>query len=97
MNSHQQDRRDRTPLHLTAESGKPDAVKTLVRLGGDTESLDSQGLTPLHAAIRADAGNMVRSFIDAGVDRNHKDPIGRSYAEYALLSRKMDAFRALVK
>ncbi|MFW6189238.1 MAG: ankyrin repeat domain-containing protein [Planctomycetota bacterium] len=39
-----------TPLHLAAEGGHLEVVKTLVRAVADTDALDELGLTPQDAA-----------------------------------------------
>ena len=49
------DKTGETSLHLAARFARADAAKRLLDAGGDANSQDSTGRTPLHAAVAADA------------------------------------------
>ncbi len=41
-----------TPLHLACRLGKPDVVKTLIKLGANDRAKDAYGFTPAHHIVR---------------------------------------------
>lgn len=49
------DKTGETSLHLAARFARADAAKRLLDAGGDANSQDGTGRTPLHAAVAADA------------------------------------------
>ena len=68
-----------------------------MRLGADIEAKDVRGQTPLHAAIGADSAPLVAELLTLGASKEQMDSIGRTYAECALFSRKLDAFKCLIQ
>ena len=54
------------PLHLAVIKGQPIAVRTLLELGANIESLDEAGFTPLDHAAMLGATDLVSIFMDAG-------------------------------
>ena len=82
--------RKRVPdlLLRAAESGRPEAMRLLVRLGADLDDLSCLGRTPLHLAALAGDREMVDVLLELGADpriedlEHHSTPAGwASYAE----------------
>jgi ankyrin repeat protein len=49
-NSHENERRSTTPLHVTCERGLDRLSEMLVQHGADPNAVDGSGYTPLHCA-----------------------------------------------
>ena len=63
------------PLHLAAEEGKPRFVMLLIDRGGDVNSLNENGQTPLHLAAELHP-EIVRLLLEHGADPNVYDEQG---------------------
>ena len=56
-----------------AREGHSQVCKLLVDGGGNPDSIDSNGQTPLYYAVRGGKIETVRFLIDCGIDINHED------------------------
>ena len=68
---------------LAASSHKLDAVQMAVELGLDVNQAPKGRPTPLHAAVKAGANDMVQYLVDHGADLKAKDNFGRTPLEEA--------------
>lgn len=59
-----------TPLHIAAANGSLEFFVLLGENGGDLESKDKNGWTPLHFATHDDRLNIVQYLLDHRVDFN---------------------------
>jgi ankyrin repeat protein len=56
-------------------------VKSLIQHGADTDAMDNEGNTPLHAAVELDqTGQFSKLLLDAGADPNQVSPANPKYA-----------------
>jgi uncharacterized protein len=60
------DPRNRTPLHVAAFMAKPEAARTLIRLGADTNALESQQYDIVTIAAVADDVSMLKLALEGG-------------------------------
>lgn len=60
----------RTPLWHAAATGSDGAVRHLLELAAEVDSLDVYGRTPLHIACREGEGKVARMLLEAGADVN---------------------------
>jgi ankyrin repeat protein len=60
------------------------SLRLLIKAGGDVNSKDSRGLTPLHEAARWGWNDVVRFLVDSGADLNAKDNRGNTPVDSAL-------------
>ncbi|HMF13013.1 MAG TPA: ankyrin repeat domain-containing protein, partial [Gemmataceae bacterium] len=65
-----------TPLHVAAESGATEAVRLLLKKGGDANARDESGRTPLLLAAEHHRQEIVRLLIEAGANVDAKDDLG---------------------
>jgi ankyrin repeat protein len=61
-----------------------ESLKLLIKAGGDINSKDSRGLTPLHAAARWGWNDVVQFLVANGADLNAKDNRGNTPIDSAL-------------
>ena len=61
-----------------------DSLKLLIKAGGDINSKDSRGLTPLHEAARWGWNDVVQFLVANGADLNAKDNRGNTPVDSAL-------------
>ncbi|OHS95793.1 hypothetical protein TRFO_38070 [Tritrichomonas foetus] len=61
---------NQTPLHIAAANGSMDFFVLLAENGGDLETKDRNGWTPLHFATHDDHLNIVQYLLDHRVDFN---------------------------
>jgi ankyrin repeat protein len=61
-----------------------DSLKLLIKAGGDINSKDSRGLTPLHEAARWGWNDVVRFLVENGADLDAKDNRGNTPVDSAL-------------
>ena len=61
-----------------------DSLKLLIKAGGDINSKDSRGLTPLHEAARWGWNDVVQFLVASGADLNAKDNRGNTPIDSAL-------------
>ena len=61
-----------------------DSLKLLIKAGGDVNSKDSRGLTPLHEAARWGWNDVVQFLVASGADLNAKDNRGNTPVDSAL-------------
>ena len=69
------------PIHSAAGSGALDVVRYLLSRGADPKATDGGGTTPLHTGARYP--EMVRIFLDAGIDKNARTQMGAAPLAYA--------------
>ncbi|KAF2141297.1 uncharacterized protein K452DRAFT_229032, partial [Aplosporella prunicola CBS 121167] len=67
-----------------AESGRVDAVRTLLNRGASLQSKDEFGETPLHYAAENGEYKIVELLVRAGADITTKDDEGRIPVDNAL-------------
>jgi ankyrin repeat protein len=60
-------------LHLAAQDGDVEGVKTLIAEGADVNSFDDLAMTPLHWAARGEHIEVMKVLIEAGADVNAHD------------------------
>jgi ankyrin len=60
------------------------SLRLLIKAGGDVNSKDSRGLTPLHEAARWGWNDVVRFLVENGADLNAKDNRGNTPVDSAL-------------
>lgn len=85
-----------TLLHILID---PEFVPVVVSAGGDLEAKDSQGYTPLMAALSRpdDSLEMVRALLGGGADPNARNDDGQTVLAYArLLGVSDDTIRLLL-
>jgi ankyrin repeat protein len=73
-----------TRLHVAAEDGEPQRIKTLIRQEENVNARATNGQTPLHVAAKNGHIAAIRELLDAKADPNIKDKNGRSAIELAL-------------
>jgi ankyrin repeat protein len=61
-----------------------DSLKLLIKAGGDINSKDSRGLTPLHEAARWGWNDVVQFLVANGADLNAKDNRGNTPVDSAM-------------
>ncbi|EJT69327.1 hypothetical protein GGTG_12946 [Gaeumannomyces tritici R3-111a-1] len=70
------DRNGRTPLHLAAQKGHEAVARLLAaELGAEKEAKDLGGQTPLHLAAQKGHEAAARLLVEAGADKEAKDPL----------------------
>lgn len=57
-----------TALHMAAQSGACDAVKTLIKLGANIHALDKDNDTPLSLAVKHEKYEVVKELLNNGAD-----------------------------
>lgn len=67
-----------SPFLLTAKCGRFDACDLLRSRGADCSKTDQHGTTALHFAAKADAPDVVRSLLAAGLPVDGRDDFGRT-------------------
>jgi ankyrin repeat protein len=74
-----------TALHFAAFNGNLAMVKLLLEAGASSNVADDRGLTPLMMTANSKSKNpeVVRMLLDRGADRQSKDELGRSAADWA--------------
>lgn len=83
-----QEAQDHLTRALSREGTSPRAISNMISNGADPNGYDSEGRTPLMAAIKTAAEGPVKVLLDMGADPNLKFQVGRSsmtplgYAEY---------------
>lgn len=75
-----------TALHIAAEYGLSEAVKTLLPLTKDLEERADCGQTVLHMAAQVGAAEVVQLFIASGADSTAQDDYGMTALSRAVLS-----------
>lgn len=74
----------RTPLHCTAAvAGAAEVVRVLVAAGGNVESEDAAGASPLCLAAEAGDAAVVEALLKAGASHEFIDPEGRAPLHFA--------------
>lgn len=90
-NPRMSDDEDNTALHWAARRASGDTLSLLIQgtldAGGDLDSLNANGETPLVVAVRQDNAEAVRLLIDAGADVDVTDFTGRSARDWGAVSR----------
>lgn len=85
----------RSALHLAASNDHLDIVKFLVEHGADRTLIDSQGRTPLHAAVEnASDCRCLHLLFDSNVDANLGDKEGLTAWHLAALAGNIHALRS---
>ena len=59
-----QDAQMRKPIHYAAANSSPEALKLLIERGANLADVDSQKVTPLHAAAAAKRAGNVRLILE---------------------------------
>ena len=77
---HQVDRRGCTSLHYAARTGNEIAIESLLHLGAEANSLDSNHWSPLHWATASTRSNVraIQILLEAGASKNIRDKQGHS-------------------
>lgn len=57
-------------MHLASFKGNMDAVKTLIKYGGDPEAINFFGLNMLHVAAQGDSAATLYFFKQLNIDMN---------------------------
>jgi ankyrin repeat protein len=73
----------RTALHGAAASNQSEMVALLLKAGANWKTLDGEGMTPLHLAVRFASAQTVSAFIEGGADLAIVDSKGVPAAEMA--------------
>jgi ankyrin repeat protein len=71
-------------LSEDAQQRSIDSLKLLIKSGGDINTKDSRGLTPLHEAARWGWNDVVQFLVASGADLNAKDNRGNTPVDSAL-------------
>lgn len=85
-----------TALHLACECGPVDSVRTMLRYGAYTDSLDESGMSPLHIACRYLNPNVGKELLLSGANPRYLDPDGRPPIVLAALHGNDDMLNALI-
>ena len=96
----QTDRSGRTILSWAARLGDHDRVAQLLTCGADPNKRDIQGMTSLHFAIFSGSLKCIQSLVDAKVDLEAKNHIGRAALAYSAMNSAMkesDTMTSLLK
>jgi leucine-rich repeat kinase 1/leucine-rich repeat kinase 2 len=86
-----------TPLHEAVAGGKPEALKFLLDLTGNTNvnCRANSGYTPLHLAASSGHGKCVRELLNHGADISCVDEYGKTPKQTAELSSKSSIVKLL--
>ena len=86
-----------TPLHYAAESGKPDIVKVLIKVGADVDAKDKDGDTPLHITAFNGYTAIAKALLEAGAEVNAKNNYGRTPLHVAAQLGRLETVEALLE
>jgi len=77
---------DTRGFYLSEDTGQRsiESLKLLIKAGGDINSKDPRGLTPLHEAARWGWNDVVQFLVESGADLNAKDNRGNTPVDSAL-------------
>lgn len=85
------------PLAMACQNGDLDVVSILVAAGAAVDAVDSQGLTPLHHAIRSRHDPVARALVAAGAGLDTVDATGESALMHAVDERLPSVVRLLLE
>jgi WD40 repeat protein len=77
------DKREQTPLIMSAMAGSVEVIKILVTYGGDINGKDKTGNTPLHWAVSSKQPEALKLLLSLGADFFIKDILNRTPLELA--------------
>ena len=87
----------KTALHMAADYGKDEVVKTLINRGANINITDNDGLTPLMSATLLGHLTTVQALLSApGIDINAKSLIGKTALQTAADYGKYEFVKALI-
>lgn len=75
-------------VHLASKGCKTEVLDLLIKHQADVKTLNKEGLTPIHVAVKNNCFGNVVSLIDAGVDPLIRDRSGKLAVEYGSKSEK---------
>ena len=82
------DKLGRTVLHISAQAGSHECIHVLSKIPEVcVNARSSQGLTPLHYAMREEHGSAVSVLLTLGADMSRQDSVGRTPQQLADLCR----------
>ena len=85
-----------TALHLAADNGHPETLRTLLSAGADPLRLDRKGSAALHRAALKGRLSCVIVLLDEGVDPNLPDRHGRTALQEAVQGASLETVRLLI-
>ncbi|MCJ1379768.1 hypothetical protein MMC17_002871 [Xylographa soralifera] len=86
---------EKTALHLAAENGSVECIRTLIRQSADVHSTAAGGLTPLHVAIKAEHPEAVTTLLAAKSNIKAVTELGQTAVHLAADSRKINILELL--
>jgi len=86
-----------TPLHLAAYIGHVNAVKALIDVGANKDSIRYDGLTPVFLASQNGHVDVVKALIEAGANLNPTTTTGLSPLYMAVLNEHQDVWELLIQ
>ena len=86
-----------TPLHVAAEMGHEDIVRSLLQSGADRNGRGEKNRTPLHLAARRGHLAVAEALMDAGASVNSRDAYGETVLASAVRHGHADVVRAIVR
>lgn len=82
---------------MRADFTKPRIVKLLLDAGANLHVVNSNGQSPLHAAVILGNVESVHLLLTAGADVNHEDNEGISVLKYAIVKSNLGIVELLVR
>lgn len=92
------DLKNRSAVHMAAESGALNALRYLVKHGADVESADVKGVTPLMVAarsVRGESADVIGYLLEKGAKARRKDASGKFALIHAMDSGSDEAIHLL--